>query len=187
MKIRIKLSHLALFLVILILLFSFLLFTQPQKEKNIIGNETKASTIYIAYSPHCPHCHHLIEELEKNQPKNVRIILTTNGKAVYECLKQKNYSWNFGVPLTFALLKNGSLIIIQGYPSKSQDINGYFLGKENEEKICEQSNGKKFFDESGNYIFCKIDKEILGNRYSINYLIKVCEINECLSFCDVGE
>lgn len=136
------------------------------------------SVIYIAYSPSCPHCYHLLEYVSELNLKNVSIIQTQNGREVYTLLKKYNYSWDFGVPIVFTRV-NGSLIVIKGYPSKDQDREGYFIGKEYEERLCESLGGKKEMS-NGKYLFCWIeDNEILGNKYAIDYLINLCEKNLC--------
>ena len=186
MKIRINVLHLIFIFVLALLIFSLVHFSSifshyyPSENKKL-----KKSVIYLVYSPYCPHCHHLIEYLDTKNLKDVSILKTTNGKATYECLLKENFKWNFGVPIVFAKV-NSTLIVIEGYPSVDQDVNGYFLGKEKEEDICDASEGEKFFDKNGRYLFCKLpDGTILGNKYAIDYLLKICENYTCEYFCKI--
>ncbi len=135
------------------------------------------SKVYLIYSPTCPHCKALIKYID-NTNVNVSIIKTRDGK-YGSYLKQFNFSWNGAVPLLFGILKNNTAIIIQGYPSEGQEKNGYFMGMEYEIKICENLNGEKIY-ENGKYLFCKLPTGvIMGNKYAVDYLLKICEREAC--------
>ncbi len=154
-------------------------------NKNISSNFSipNFSTIYLCYSETCPHCGHLTSYLETLNLKRTKIYKTKDSAFTYKCLLKLGIRWDFGVPIVFAKTKNET-IVIQGYPSSSQEKDGYFLGKEIEKKICEQSKGTPFFDKNGNYLFCKLPNGIiLGNRYAINYLINKCEREVCEKIC----
>ena len=78
---------------------------------------------------------------------------------------------------------NGKLFIIKGFPSVTQDVDGYFMGKEYEEGLCESAGGRKH-EENGEYLFCYIEDNVaLGNRYSVEYMIEECEKNSCEVVC----
>ncbi len=82
-----------------------------------------------------------------------------------------------GVPFIFAEVNN-SLIIIEGFPAKSQDIDGYFYGKKNEENMCKEMNGTAVYI-NNTYMFCKVGNKILGNKYAILWLIEQCNKYGC--------
>ncbi len=148
-----------------------------------VGNETVesqksfASKVYLIQSPTCPHCKAIIKYLD-SVDFNVSIIKTTSGE-YGKYLKKYNFSWNGGVPLLFAILENNTLIAIQGYPTESQEKNGYFIGKEYEMNMCNSLDGKMTF-KNGEYQFCKLPNGvILGNKYAVDYLLELCEKNLC--------
>ncbi len=148
-----------------------------------VGNETVesqksfASKVYLIHSPTCPHCKALIKYLDSTN-FNVSIIKTTSGE-YGKYLEKYNFSWNGGVPLLFAILENNTLIAIQGYPTESQEKSGYFMGKEYEINLCDSLQGEKVF-ENGSYIFCKLPNgALLGNKYSVDFLLKLCESQKC--------
>lgn len=138
------------------------------------------STIYLIYSPVCPHCHHMMEYLrEIAKEHEIRIVETMNSSyAVY--LKEKfNFTWDGGVPLLFAVLSNDTLITIEGYPSVSQDVNGYFLGKEKEQELCKRWGGECVY-ENNEYKFCKLSNGVIvGNKYAVDRIVNLCEKYGC--------
>lgn len=150
------------------------------KEKNKPIENAQKSFIYLIYSPTCPHCGHLMEYLKNFEgEKNITIVKTTQTSKYFGILKKFNFTWDGGVPLLFAIVKNKTLIVIEGYPSERQDVNGYFLGKEKEQTLCKRINGKEVF-ENGKYKFCKLPNNIiLGNKYAVDYLINTCKIEKC--------
>ncbi|HIP66551.1 MAG TPA: hypothetical protein EYH09_00270 [Candidatus Nanopusillus sp.] len=152
-----------------------------------ISLSNKSSIIYIVYSPTCPHCEHLLEYISNIETKypNVTFLKTTNAKEMNECLKEHNISWNFGVPLVVAFTKNKTYVI-EGYPDKYQDINGYFLGENFERNACERSNGTAFYKD-GKYLFCIFSNgRILGNKYAIEYLAEICSKESCIPKCNLS-
>lgn len=141
------------------------------------GNE---STVYLLYSPTCPHCHAMIEYIESKR-MGVKLIKTmeTSKYAKY-LMANCSFKWDGGVPLLFAVLKNGTLIAIEGYPAKSQEKNGYFMGKEYEINMCNKLKGTPIY-ENGEYRFCKLpNKAILGNKYAVDYVLLTCEEAKCI-------
>ncbi len=178
---NIKNKNLLIFSALLLIVFTLIFLSKFLKFKAYSNN---TSTIYLIYSPTCPHCHHLKEFLKTKSLTNVSIIESTDAMKAYYCLKEKNFDWNFGVPILFAY-SNGKLIVIQGYPSSLQDVNGYFGGKDVEEKYCKDMNGKPVYDENKNYLYCVMNNIILGNKYSVEYLIDLCEKNFCEKFCSL--
>lgn len=172
--------HKALLIGILILIiFSVALIQFEHKNKsNCILELTNQSTLYLIYSPSCPHCHALIEYLDTI--KTQAFIFKTTQFYYATCLENLGLKWNGGVPLLFGILENNSIIAIQGYPTSSQEVNGYFLGMEKEIEICENANGEKVYSKDGKYLFCRLPNGfILGNKYAVDYLIKTCEESKC--------
>ena len=154
-----------LFMPFLLLIFSFGCVSQS-------SSEVVPDTIYIIYSPSCPHCHTLINYIDSLN-LNIDVKKTTNGGDYVNFLKLHGINWDGGVPLTFSLLKNGTLITISGYPSSSQEKDGYFINMEYEKSMCERMGGSAVFINS-TYKFCKLPNGmLLGNRYSIGYLINL--------------
>ena len=99
---------------------------------------------------------------------------TQNGKEAFETLSKYGIAWDGGVPLLYAVV-NESVIAVEGFPSASQMKEGYFLGKEYEENLCNRLGGKAFYS-NGTYLFCKMPTGLLlGNVYSVNYLLEKVE------------
>ncbi len=156
-------------------------FTSPQtmksKEQNSIEfpkyltNVTlKEGVIYWTYSPTCPHCQHLEDTLKKLNYSFVPV----SPEETYKILAKYNYTWKGGVPIVYAKIGN-KLYIIEGFPAKSQDINGYFMGKEFDLKLCKEMGGTPYY-ENGTYLFCILKNTtnytvITGNVYAIEWLI----------------
>lgn len=145
----------------------------------ISENQTNESlverdTIYIIYSPTCPHCHYLINYIE-SKSMNITVVKTTEGGKYVKFLESHGIKWDGGVPLLFVLLKNETLVVVNGYPTESQEKNGYFFGVDYEKSMCEKMSGKPFY-ENGEYKFCKLPNGmLLGNMYSVDYVIGLCE------------
>ncbi len=139
-------------------------------------NITKINA-YLIYGPTCPHCEHLIKYIGS---RGLEVVKTTNGKYA-DYLKQFGFDWDGGVPLFFAILKNDTPIIIEGYPSSSQDKNGYFFGMEYETKMCKNLRGTPIY-QNGTYRYCKLPNgALVGNKYSVDYLINSCKKLGCKS------
>ncbi len=138
------------------------------------------NTVYLIYSPVCPHCQHMKEYLHETAKEHgIRVVETMNASYALYLKEEFNFTWDGGVPLLFAVLKNGTLIAIEGYPSASQDVNGYFLGKEREQEICKRWGGEGIY-EHGEYKFCRLPSGlIIGNKYAVDYLVKACENSGC--------
>ncbi|GEM_PF-1594508 len=138
------------------------------------------NTIYLIYSPVCPHCHHMREYLhEMAKEHGIRVVETMNTSYALYLKEEFNFTWDGGVPLLFAVLKNNTLVAIEGYPSTSQDVNGYFLGKEKEQEFCKHWGGEGVY-EDGEYKFCKLPNGVIvGNKYAVDYLVRVCKSEKC--------
>jgi len=138
------------------------------------------NTVYLIYSPVCPHCNHMKEYLHKIAKEHrIRVVETMNTSYALYLKEEFNFTWDGGVPLLFAVLKNNTLIVIEGYPSLSQDVNGYFLGMEKEQEICKHWGGESIY-ENGEYKFCKLPNNVIvGNKYAVNYLVDACKNNGC--------
>ena len=145
------------------------------KSNNLVEFRDKEKyNIYVVYSPNCPHCHYLFEYLDKIgiETINIQISDFANMKAYEELSKYFK-----GVPFIFAKVNN-SFVIVSGFPSKEQDINGYFYGLETERELCKKTNGTEVFL-NNNYAFCNLSGIILGNRYAIDWLINICKNYNC--------
>lgn len=169
-----------------VIIAAYIFLNRYNNDVNYINDSSfsrtvNGSVIYLVYSPTCPHCHHLMEYLDKLNPK-VNIVKTTDSRKIYSCLKKYGVDWDFGVPIMFANV-SGVITMIQGYPSSSQDVDGYFLGLQKEEQICKNS-GTPIYNSNGTYMFCRIGTaKYLGNMYSVSYLVSQCEKNNCSPMC----
>jgi Glutaredoxin. len=134
----------------------------------------EAYNIYVVYSPTCPHCTNLLEYLDKTGKLVIKV--TPEEFVRMEVYKELS-RYFYGVPFVFAKV-NDSFIIISGYPSKQQEIDGYFYGLETEMKLCNEMNGTAFYI-NNNYAFCNLSGIILGNKYAIDWLIETCKIYGC--------
>ncbi len=143
-----------------------------------ISNKTADNYVYLIYSETCPHCHNLLRYLDAQNLTDIKVMATTNPSKYAKVLEKKGFKWDGGVPLLFAVLKNGSLIVVEGFPSESQWNDGYFLGKEKEMEMCEELHGVKIF-ENGEYKYCKVGDMLLGNKYSVDHLIHLCRTQGC--------
>ncbi|MCD6403201.1 MAG: hypothetical protein J7K98_02650 [Candidatus Aenigmarchaeota archaeon] len=189
MKLKIKGFHIVL-ITLFIIIVSFIVSggfgefayqNKNESENTLELNKGSDSYVYLVYSDTCPHCHHLLEYLSKIKT-NVTIVKTKDSQKAYKCLQSQGFSWNFGVPIMFARTDK-KLIVIEGYPSKSQDKNGYFMGMDYEYSLCNSSNGKPYY-ENGTYVFCEMPEgKILGNEYAVRYLINLCQKEKCKKIC----
>ncbi len=110
---------------------------------------------------------------------SIKIIKLTNPGKLIGFLKNHDIKWDGGVPLLVAQLENGTVIAIEGYPAASQDKNGYFLGKDFEEKLCKRNGGKAIYSGS-TYLYCILPGNIImGNKYSVDMLISTCKKYGC--------
>ncbi|RDD52478.1 hypothetical protein BA065_01405 [Nanoarchaeota archaeon NZ13-N] len=161
---------LLIFLVSLVLTFLSLFLIKNTKNEPL-----ERYNIYLVYSPTCPHCENLIEFLE-TEGVGVEKISIEN---FYLRNTFRNLSNYFrGVPFVFAKV-NDTIIIISGYPDRNQENDGYFLGKGIEEDLCIKANGTPVYI-NNTYSFCKLSENVLlGNRYSILWLIEQCKEYGC--------
>ncbi len=149
-----------------------------ENEENVNG-----SVIYLIYSSFCPHCHYMMSYLEDMHDKypSISVVKIEDGSEYAKYLEDHyGYKWDGGVPLLFGILRNGTLILIKGYPTDSQEKNGYFMGKEYEKKMCDNMKGEKIYL-NNEYSFCKLPNGvILGNKYAVNYLLTLCQEQGCV-------
>ena len=156
--------------VLLLLVMSCGCISENQTNETFIEKDV----VYIIFSPTCPHCHSLIDYVESKNT-GLPIVKTTEGGKYVKFLESHGVKWDGGVPLLFVLLKNETLIAVNGYPAESQEKDGYFYGMDYEKSMCEKMNGEPFY-ENGEYKFCKLPNGmILGNKYSVDYVIELCE------------
>lgn len=147
---------------------------EPQKPSDVSGD----SVVYLAYSETCPHCHTLIEYVQSSAA-NVTLAATKEGAVLQPVLREHNVSWDFGVPLMFAVA-DGQLIGLKGFPTESQEQDGYFINRDFEQQLCQQRGGQAHTDGSGEYIFCELPNGLfLGNHHSADYIISTCESSSC--------
>ncbi len=140
-------------------------------------NNNNSSYIFVIYSSSCPHCHALINYLDSLKA-NVSIVKIERNSDVYSILKSLGIKWNGGVPFMVVHINN-SFVTVEGFPSDSQNINGYFYGKNEEENLCKKWGGTGVY-KNGEYLYCRLsDGSLVGNEYSLKYLIQLCEINKC--------
>jgi hypothetical protein len=153
--------------------------TPTEEQEDIARPNPQESVVYLIYSPICPHCHHMIEYLQTFE-NEIKIVKTTDSsKYANYLLERFNFSWDRGVPLLFGIVENKTLIVIEGYPAEQQEKDGYFLGKEKEQEICEKLKGEKVFV-NGDYRFCRLPNGIImGNKYAVDYLINICKTKGC--------
>lgn len=141
------------------------------------------SHIYLVSSETCPHCLTLKDYLYSKDTE-VDIIETTEKQIVNSILKSYGLTWNFGVPLLFAVA-DSEIIVISGFPSESQNFDGYFMGHDYELQLCESSGGEQF-SSGGVYKFCTMRTGFtLGNIHSVDNLLEICETQDCGFFPDL--
>ena len=133
--------------------------------------------VYLVYSPSCSHCHSLIEFIETNET-GLNLIKTKDFPAVAEFLSSYDIEWKFGVPILFGV-SYSEIKILEGFPSGSQNKEGYFIGKDFEQNICESQRGSPYF-ENDTYLFCNLPSGMmLGNDFSVKHLLDFCKENNC--------
>lgn len=115
----------------------------------------------IAYSASCPHCHHLIED-SRRFGLNASLV---QGRQAVECLSYAGLKWDGSVPW---LVING--YAMRGYPSDSQDHDGYFISASYEESLCRKMGWKPVY-RNGTYEFCMNGSILMGNRHALEWLI----------------
>ena len=140
-----------LLLLVVFFLLSPLTFTSLSAPPN--------TEMLLVSSPTCPHCQHLEEVLREMNVSYVHISPEEGRKLALE----RGVKWDGGVPL----LIYGSTVV-EGFPSRSQDVNGYFPDEEN---LC-KTVGTPIY-ENGTYIYCKLKNgAILGNRHVLDMLLE---------------
>jgi hypothetical protein len=149
-------------------------FLPAEPEFNSSEND---SVIYLAYSNTCPHCHTLIDYIaSKDSP--VKVFTTTSGAVFKPVLDNYGVDWSFGVPMMFAIA-DGEFLGVEGFPDESQEVDGYFMGREFEQQLCDSRGGEPQLVE-GEYRYCKLPNGFfLGNKYSVDYMLSVCESTQC--------
>jgi len=158
-------------IVLLIMILAFYFIKAGVENNNI----KEKYNIYVVYSPTCPHCKNLFSFLDREGIGVEKISV----EKFYVMKVYKNLSKYFlGVPFVFAKV-NDTIIVINGYPSKDQERDGYFLGKDFEEDLCIKTNGIPVYI-NNTYSFCKSSENVLlGNRYSILWLVEQCKEYGC--------
>ena len=103
----------------------------------------------------------------------VNAVLTTDVSPISPALRRAGFSWDGGVPLLVCVTEK-NVVIMEGFPSASQDVNGYFLGAEKEESLCRQMKGTPVYD--GNvYAYCIMPSgALLGNAHALQVVVSVC-------------
>ena len=157
-------------MIVVLVLFGILLLglfmTSSSDTIDISENNT---AVYLVYSETCSHCHELIQYLS-SEHSTVDVVATLNGAQFKTLLDKHKVEWGFGVPMMFTII-DGEFVGLEGFPSGSQDVAGYFMGKEFERGLCESRGGEQYL-EQGDYKFCKLPTGfMMGNKYSVDYLV----------------
>ena len=135
------------------------------------------STIFLVFSPACSHCTALKNYIHTKH-NSVTVLATEKGSVVAPILEGFNIEWGYGVPILFAKIGD-EMIVLEGFPTGSQEEDGYFMGQEFEQGICTAQKGEAVFEE-GNYKFCKLSTGmILGNLHAVDYVLERCENERC--------
>ena len=133
--------------------------------------------VYLVYSPSCSHCHSLMELIESNET-GINLIKTKELSTVAKFLENYDIHWKFGVPILFGV-SYSEVKILEGFPAESQNKQGYFIGKDFEQNMCDAQGGSSHF-ENGIYKFCNLPSGMmLGNDFSVKFLIDFCRENNC--------
>ncbi len=138
---------------LLLLMVFFFLLPIPQAT-----SQGSSASVLVVASPTCPHCQHL-EEVLREMNVGYVLIPPDEGRRLAE---ERGVNWDGGVPL---LIYRD--IVIEGFPAKGQEVNGYFRGEEN---LC-KTVGTPVYD--GNvYLYCRLKNgAILGNRHVLEMFI----------------
>jgi len=177
-----KIGILAIGSILLIILSTSIILDRTVEDTPLI-EPRDGSHIYLVSSETCPHCVTLKEYLYSKETQ-VNIIETTEKNLVDSILKSHGLNWNFGVPLLLAVT-DSEIIVISGFPSGGQNVDGYFLGHDYELQLCESSGGEQF-SSGGVYKFCTMRTGFtLGNIYSVDNLLETCETQDCGFFPDL--
>ncbi|NPA38331.1 MAG: hypothetical protein GXN99_00885 [Candidatus Nanohaloarchaeota archaeon] len=175
-----KEKHIGLLhLISAVLLFAVLIyynFSFVSPSQNVEGNKA----LYVISSPTCPHCINLKNDL-KQVSANIIYVSPTSTEA-YK-IQRLVPEWSGGVPLMVCLTSDKPLVMI-GYPSATQEKDGYFLGEEQEKEICRSQQGKEIYD-GNKYLYCVLPNGfIIGNEYALNYLLEVYRNQGCKKLTD---
>ncbi len=157
--------------------FAFFYYDSPLSFSTNVTVSENLPFVYLVYSPSCSHCHSLMEYIELNET-GINLIKTKDAPEVAKFLLEYDIDWKFGVPILFGV-SYSEIKILEGFPSGSQNKEGYFIGKDFEQNICEAQRGTPFF-ENEVYQFCNLPSGMmLGNDFSVKYLLDFCKENNC--------
>jgi len=163
-------------LFILLAFFAIFILLFLLNRENVPEKELEKYNIYVVYSPVCPHCENLLNFLDKEGIGVEKISIEMF--PVMKIFRNLSEYYRGEVPFVFAKINN-TIIIIKGYPSKNQENDGYFIGKEFEEDLCKKTNGIPVYI-NNTYAFCKLSENVLlGNRYAILWLVEQCKEYGC--------
>jgi glutaredoxin-related protein len=165
-----------------LLLIGVLIYVNLPSGEASVGNPFSTTKLYLLYSHVCPHCAHLKEYLRDFKNVSVTTLCTDcmgseeKVKKVVEELKKRNFTWDGGVPLLFCILKNETVVAVEGFPTVTQDNNGFYYSKSYEEnELCIKKWGEPVRDENGNYLFCRVSENLyIGNYNSVKRIISIC-------------
>jgi len=161
-----------LYIISIILLVVLIAMLLAPIGKPTVSN--KQYDIYVVYSPSCPHCENLLEFLDNN---GINVTKITIDEFANTSIFPNLTKYFVGVPFVFAEV-NDSLVVVIGYPSKTQEKDGYLIGRDYEENMCIKVNGTPVYI-NNTYQFCNITGVLVGNKYSIMWLIDQCEKYGC--------
>ena len=138
-------------------------------------NPNLDSTVYMVYSPTCPHCHELASYL-KTLNLTVNIKAVSDGRFLQTFLQNGGVTWKYGVPILVGISEE-KVVASEGYPDATQILDGFFVSQSYEKNLCINQGG---FPNDEPYDFCKLPSGfLLGNQYSVDYILDYCTENEC--------
>jgi len=133
-------------------------------------------SLYFVYSLTCPHCSHLKDVL----PSDINITYIPDTSSEVQEIKERLKDWTGGVPLLVCFRENEPPLVMIGYPSESQDKDGYLYSKEKEEELCGKYGEKVY--ENGEYIYCKYKNSgyMMGNKNALQIILDAYRKGECV-------
>ncbi|NPA86722.1 MAG: hypothetical protein GXO00_01820 [Candidatus Diapherotrites archaeon] len=134
-----------------LVLFLLLLYLLP-------SSSTGNGTLLLVADPLCPHCQNLERYLHE---MNLSYTLVDRETAM-NILAERNIPWNEAIPLLI-----GENVVVLGFPSKSQEIYGFFPREEN---LCLSLGGTPHY-ECNRYQYCVLPGGmLLGNKRVLEYI-----------------
>ncbi len=141
------------------LLASLLLFLVALYMVPSVSLGMAESDVVLVGDPTCPHCINLKRYLEEY---NIPYMEVSRSEG-FRIVRELNLSWDGSVPLLIA--KN---MVVLGFPSKNQEVNGLFP---QEEELCKRLGTPVY--ENNVYQYCVLkDGKILGN---VNVIKKIAQ------------